>query len=81
MVAEQFADHLGFAGPHQAVVDEDARQLVADRGVHDRGAHGAVHPAGQGTEHLPVAHLSTNLVDHQVDVLLDGALEPGAGGQ
>ena len=36
----------------QAVVDEDAGQLVADGALHQRGGDGGVDPAGQAADHL-----------------------------
>ena len=41
----------------QAVVHEDAVQLVADGLLQQHGGHGAVHPAAEGHDHLAVSHL------------------------
>ena len=42
---------LRLAGPQQAVVDEHAGQLIADRPVDQGGGHRRVHPAGEPAQH------------------------------
>jgi hypothetical protein len=42
VVAEQRDDLFGLAQTHQAMVDEDAGELVADRLVDQHGGHGGV---------------------------------------
>ena len=51
MVAEQADDLLGLVGAHQAVVDEHAGQLVADRLVDQHRRDRAVDPARQAADH------------------------------
>ena len=51
---------LGLAGPQQAVVDEDAGQLVADRPVHQSGGHRRIDPAGQPADDPGVADLAAD---------------------
>jgi hypothetical protein len=54
LLLEEAQDRLRFAGPHQAVVDMDAGQLIADGPVDDGGHHRRIDTAGQGAED-PVA--------------------------
>ena len=64
---ERFHDALRFAFAQQAMVDEHASQLVADRLVqqhrHDRG----IHAAAQRTQHLAVADLRADLANRILD--------------
>ena len=63
MFAEQ-ADHLfGLAQPHQAVVDEHAGQLVADRFVDQHRRHRAVDAAGQAADDAAFADLCADVGD------------------
>ena len=48
-------DHVALILAQQAVVDEDARQLVADRALQQRRRDGAVHAAGERQQHLAAA--------------------------
>ena len=67
-VAPERLDHLiALALAHQPGVDVDARELVADRPVHQRRGHGGVDAAGQPADHPAVAHLRAD----QLDLLLD----------
>ena len=52
---------LALARTQQAMIDEEARQLVADSLVHEGRSHGRVHAAGQGADDLRVADLLTDL--------------------
>ena len=49
--------------PQQAVVDEDAGELVADRLVDQHGGHRAVDAAGQPADHAALADLGADLGD------------------
>ena len=61
-------DHLlRLALPQQAMVDEDARQLVADRPVHEQGSDRRVDAAGERAEHALVADLGSNALDLLLD--------------
>ena len=57
MLPEQVQDFLGLVFAQQAVVHEDAGEAVADGPVHQDGGDRRVHPAGQGADDPPVAHL------------------------
>ena len=57
VVAEQGDDLPGLVLPQQAVVDEDAGQLLADRLVDQHRRHRGVDPAGEPADHLAVADL------------------------
>ena len=48
---------LALAGAQQAVVDEDAGELVADGAVDEGGGHGGVHSPAQAADDVGVAHL------------------------
>src|SRR6185295_7348698 len=50
-VAEKPDDLLRFALPHEAVVDKNAGQLLADRLMEENRGHGAVDAAGQSADH------------------------------
>ena len=50
LVAEGAHDLLGLVEAQHAVVDEDARELVADRAVQQRGDDAGVHAAGQAAD-------------------------------
>ncbi len=60
---------------HQPVVDEDARELVADGLVHEQRGDRRVDAARESADDAPVAHLRAN----PLDLLLDhGRRGPGA---
>ena len=67
LVAERVYDLLGLVLAHQAVVHEDARELVADRAVDQRRGGRRVDAAGEAADHLRVAHLGAD----PLDLLLD----------
>ena len=50
LVAEGVHDLLGLVEAQHAVVDEDARELVADRAVQQRRDDAGVHAAGQAAD-------------------------------
>ena len=54
---------LALARAQQAVIDEEAGQLVADGLVHERRGHGGVHAAGQRADDLRIADLLADLLD------------------
>ena len=76
VVAERGDDLLALVLAHQAVVDEHARQLVADRAVHEQRRHRRVDPAGEPADDAAVADLGADLLDLLVD---DRGRAPGAG--
>ena len=67
-VVAEGGDHLlALVLAHQPVVDEHARQLVADRAVHEQRGDGGVDAAGEAADHAPVADLRAD----RGDLLLD----------
>ncbi len=75
VVAEQAHDLLGLVQPQQAVVDEHALQLVAQRLVQQHGHHRGVDAARQAADHAAVADLGADLGDGAV---LEGGHRPVA---
>ena len=67
LVAEDADDVLALVEPQHAVVDEDARELVADRAVEQRRDHARVDAAGQSADDLRVADLRPDGLDGVVD--------------
>ena len=65
--AERALDLLALVQAQQPGVDEDARELVADRAVHQRRRDRRVHAAGQPADHARVADLRADLRDLVVD--------------
>ena len=74
---ERLHDLLGLVlAQQEAVVDEDARELVADRLVHQQRRHGRVDAARQGAEHA----LGADGGPDPLDLLLDHrGRRPGGG--
>ena len=60
LAAEQPHHLLALAGPHQAVVDEDAGQLVADRLVDQHRGDRRIDAAGQAADHPALADLGAD---------------------
>ena len=67
LVAEGLLDLLGLAGAHQAGVDEDAGELVADRPVHERSGDRGVDAARQGASTRPRPDLGADRLDRRLD--------------
>ena len=65
--AERLLDLLGLADAQQTGVDEHARELVADRLVHERGGDRGVDAARQAADHLLVADLGADRLDRLLD--------------
>ena len=69
VLAEGLHHLLGLVLPQQAVVDEDARELLADRLVHEQRRDGRVDAARQRAEHALVSDLRADpphlLLDHR----------------
>ena len=63
VAAEQRDDLLGLVEAQQAVVDEDAGELVADRLVDQHGGDRAVDAAGQAADDAALADLGADLGD------------------
>ena len=60
-------DALGLLLAQEAVVDEDARELVADRAMHERRRDRRVDAAGQRADHATVADLGADALDRLGD--------------
>ena len=67
VAAERLHDLRGLVLAQQAVVDEDARELVADRLVHEQRGDRRVDAAGERAEHALAADLRAD----PLDLLLD----------
>ena len=65
LAAERLLHLLGLAQAQQPGVDEHARELVADRLVHERGGDRGVDAARQPADHPLVADLGAHLVDRR----------------
>ncbi len=76
VVAEQIDHGLGLVEPQQAVIDEHASQLIADRLVDQDRGDGGIDAAGQSADHLALADLGADLFDR---LLAEGAHGPVAG--
>ena len=76
---EILLDLLGLALTEQAVVDEDAHQLVADRAVQQGGRDGRVDAAGQPAQHALVADDRTDLRDRVIDDVRRGPVRRATG--
>jgi hypothetical protein len=63
-LAEQLHHLVRLVEAHQAVVDEDAGQLLADRLMDEDGGDGGIDPARQAADDAVEAHLLLDLVDH-----------------
>jgi hypothetical protein len=63
MVAEQGDDLFGLAQPHEAVVDEDAGQLLADGLVDQHRGDRAVDAAGEAADRPSANDLLADLGD------------------
>lgn len=64
MIAEQACDFVGLVQAHQAGIDEDARQAVADGRVQQGRDHGGIDPARYAADDALPAHLLADLRDH-----------------
>ena len=64
---ERLDDLLGLALAQQAVVDEHARELVADRPVHEQRGDRRVDAAGERAEHALAADLRADALDLLLD--------------
>ena len=63
LAAERLLHLLGLVAAQQPGVDEHARELVADRLVHERGRDRGVDAARQPADHALGADLGADLVD------------------
>ena len=74
--AHHVDDAVALATTEQAVVDEDAGQLIADGAVHERGGDGRVDATAERADDLAVADLPTQGVDGHLD---ERRSAPGSG--
>ena len=72
-------DLLRLALAHQAVVDVDAGQPVADGPLHHRGGHRGVDAAGEPADRAPAADLGPDALDLLVDDVDHGPGRAAAG--
>src|SRR5213082_1703209 len=78
-VLREDAHHrLGFAEAQQAVVDEYADQLLADRAVQERGDYGGVDAAREPEQHRAVTDLRAEACDGVLDDVADAPEGIGA---
>ena len=75
-MAEQVDHGLGLVEPQQAVIDEHAGELVADRLVDQHRGDRGIDAAGQAADHPALADLGADLLDR---LLAEGAHGPVAG--
>ncbi len=67
LFAEGLDDLLALALSHQAVVDQHAGELIADRAVDERRRGRRVDSAGEAADDLRLAHLGPDLLDLLLD--------------
>ena len=68
LLAEPLLDLVRLVVPQQPVVDEDARQTIADRAVHQHRGDGGIHAARQAADHLAGrAHLLPDALGRFLD--------------
>ena len=68
ILRERLHHLLGFVQPQQAVVDEHAGELIADRAMNQRRRHRRIDAARQSEHHLLLADFGTDAADRLVDV-------------
>ena len=69
VLAEDLLHDLGLAGAQQAVVDEDAGELVADGLVQKRGGHAGIHATAQSKDDALSADLRADVRDGLLQVI------------
>ena len=74
VAAEGVLHLLALVLAHEAVVHEDAGELVADRLVGEQGRHGGIDAAGEAAHHRSLAHLGADALHGLLD---DGHRRPG----
>ena len=78
LAGEHLHHHRALVQAQQAMVDEDAGQLVADRAVDQRCGDAGVNPARQAQDHLFVTHLLADLRHRLGDVVAHHPVGTGA---
>ena len=79
VAAKQRQHLLRLAEPQQAVIDEHAGELIADRLVDEHGGDRGVDAAGQPADHFALADLPADLVDRLVLERTHGPVAGAAG--
>ena len=67
VITEELLHRLRFVRAEEAVVHEDARQLVADGLVQKRRRHAAIHAAREPEQHVVVADLLADALARFID--------------
>ena len=75
VLGERLHDLIAFVLPQQAVIDEHARELIADRAMQQRADDGRIDAAGQAEQHAVAADLLAHARDRVGD---DVAARPSA---
>jgi hypothetical protein len=75
VTAEQLDDVACLVLPHQAMIDEDAGQLLADGFMDEDRSDGGIDTAGEAANHPALADLVANAVDR---LLAEGGHRPVA---
>src|SRR5438105_6368284 len=61
-------DHtLRLTAPQEAVIDEDAGQLIANGAMGKRGHDRRINPTRERADHAPRTHLTTDIADRLID--------------
>jgi len=70
LAAEHLLDLGAFVEAQQAVIHEDAGQLLADGALDEGCGDGGIDPAGQAEDDLGLADLPADLADGRLDVVV-----------
>ena len=71
-------NHFSFPVAKQAVVHEDARQLVTDGLVDERGSNAGIHTTTETQDDLFLADLGPDFIASLFDVVAHGPAGPAA---
>ena len=66
-LVEELHQKLRLPFAHEALVNEHAGELIADRPVQQEGQGGGIHAPGEGQQHPLLAHLGPHIGDRLVD--------------
>ena len=70
LAAEHLLDLGAFVETEQAVVDEDAGQLLANGALDEGRGHGGIDAAGEAEDNLGLAHLLADFANRRLDVVV-----------
>ena len=78
MLAEHGDDFFRLVHPHQAMVNQNTRELIADCLMNQKSCNRRIYPAGQSANNTLVAHLLSDGIDGLLAVRSHGpiAFEP-----